>query len=133
MLDADAQLAAEAAANAGHDDSDLRGRHLEDLRKRVLHLEGKLGVGPDRDGARAVPLRHSGARLCVALVDHARAEPVLEDAVRLLPAPLHVAHHDARAVADVAIAMKDRDRHVARPVLMHEWSAWSEGGLEVED
>ncbi len=40
MLDADAQLAAEAAADAGHDHAHLVGRQVEHLGQQVLHVEG---------------------------------------------------------------------------------------------
>src|SRR5205823_13236212 len=46
VLDSDAQLAAKATADPRHDHADLRGREYQNLRERVLDVEGKLGVRP---------------------------------------------------------------------------------------
>ena len=80
MLDADPQLAAEAAADAGHDHPHLARRQVEHLGQHVLHVEGQLGVGPDDDVAVAVPARDGGARLGVAGMDELRGEAMLVDA-----------------------------------------------------
>ncbi len=120
VLDADAELAAEAAADARHDDAHARGRQLQDLGQRALDLEGQLGVGPHGDLARAVPLRDGGPGLGVPLVHAPRGEAVLEDAIGLLEPPLDVTDDDAGAIADVALAMQDRQRRVAGPALVHE-------------
>jgi len=132
VLDADPQLAAEAAPDARHHHADLRGRDPEDLGERVLDLERELGVRPYRDLAGAVPRRHRRARLRVALMHHPGAEPVLEDAVGLLEAALHVAHDDPRAVTDVPLAVEDRHRGVALPCLVDQRRPRRQGRLEVQ-
>src|SRR5262249_58628845 len=111
-LDADWELAADPTADTGHDHANHRGRYLEDLRERGLDLERQLGVRPHRDLAGAVPLGDGRPRLRVALVNAGRGEAMLEDPVGLGEAALDVADHDARAVADVAPAMEDRQRRV---------------------
>ena len=120
MLDADAELPAEGAADARHDDADPRWRESEDLRQRVLHVEGKLRVRPHRHVPGAVPRRHRGAWLRVALMHHRRREAMLEHAVGLGPTPLEVPDPDARAIADVAVAFQDRHRRVGLPRLVDQ-------------
>ena len=57
---------------------------------------------------------------------------MLEDVVGLHPAALDVAHHDAGAIAHVAVALEDRDRGVGAPPLVHERRAGRERGGQVQ-
>ena len=132
MLDADPELAAESASNARHHHPDLRGRHLQDLGEGVLNLERELGVRPDGDLSGTVPRRHRRARLRIALMDHPGAETVLEDTIGLLEAALHVTRDDPRAIADIALAVEDRNRGVALPCLVDQRGPRRQGCLEVQ-
>jgi hypothetical protein len=58
---------------------------------------------------------------------------VLEDAIGLGQAALDVAHHDARAVADVALAAKDGNDGVPFPLLVDERRARPQRPRHVED
>src|SRR5262249_43182878 len=106
VLDAHAQLAAEATADAGHDHTDPAGRRLEDLGQRILDLERQLRVGPHGHLPGGVPGRYGGPRFRVALVDHRGGEAVLEDPIGLGPAALDVPGDDAGAVAHIAVAVE---------------------------
>jgi len=59
-------------------------------------------------------------------------EALLEDVIGLDPAALDVAHHDAGAIADVAVALEDRDRGVVAPALVDQGRAGRERGGQVE-
>ena len=106
-------LAAEAAAVGRRDDADLRGRHLEHLRERAVHVVRRLRRGPERQlsvgaevGDRRVLLER---QVRVALVE----EEVLVDAVGAREPLLRVAElhrHELVDVACVAVVVDRRGR-----------------------
>ena len=83
----------------------LAGRS-SDLGQHVLHVEGKLGVGPDADIAVAVPVGDGRARLGVARMHVLRREAMLVDAIGTPRSPPRRRRRRSRAAGHVALAVE---------------------------
>src|SRR6185312_13332375 len=100
-LEIDDRLAAEAAADFGRRDADLRGVEVEQLGAETTHLEMTLRGRPDLDLAVLGRARQGGVRLDVTLVDGLRGEVLLDHHLGFGEARLGIALVEFDALGDV--------------------------------
>ncbi len=107
-LEIDGGLAAEAAADLGRHDFELRDFHAADLRGVGAHHELSLAAAPDRRHAVFGDTRDAGVRFDIALVHRLGIELVLDDDVGRIEAFIEVAQFEFGAFSDVRARSRRR-------------------------
>ena len=127
------ELAAEAAADFGGDDADVRDRDAEHLADLVADAEVALGAAVDFEGAVGAPEGGGVVGFDVALVDGGGAEVAFHDQVGGGEAGVDVAFFQDDVLGDVARGVGEGAGGLHAQVGVQDGRARGAGGFGVED